>query len=119
MEETYFGVHEDLLYARKINPVQGSPVCLRSFILAVLNLKTSESENVGVLITYPPYLNIVKLVEILNDRGTVDGNSDNYCCGNAESRVGRGSHLCSKVKQCLANLFLVFYSQTYCLKCSS
>lgn len=50
MEETYFGVHEDLLYARKINPVQGSPlllpVCLRSFILAVLNLETSESENV-------------------------------------------------------------------------
>lgn len=72
-------------------------------------LKTRASENaVGVLRTYPPYLNIVKLVEILNDRGTVDGNSDNYCCGNAESRVGRGSHLCSEVKPCLANMFLVF-----------
>lgn len=45
---------------------------------------------------------IVTLVEILDDRGTVDGNSDNYCCGNAESRVGRGSHLCSEVKPCLA-----------------
>lgn len=28
MDETYFGVHEDLLYARKINPVQGSPLHL-------------------------------------------------------------------------------------------
>lgn len=26
MDETYFGVYEDLLYARKINPVQGSPL---------------------------------------------------------------------------------------------
>lgn len=90
-----------------------------SFICAVLNLKTSESENVGVLITYPPYLNIVKLVEILNDRGTVDGNRDNYCCGNAESRVGRGSHLCSKVKHWPISFLFFSLSDSYCLKCSS
>lgn len=39
MEETYFGVHEDLLYARKINPVQGSvrlftSLCASSFLRA-------------------------------------------------------------------------------------
>lgn len=46
LDETYFGVHEKLLYARKIKPVEGTSVCnikdnLRCFFFGFYDTSTA------------------------------------------------------------------------------
>lgn len=99
LDETYMGVYENLLYARKTKPVEGTTLdalmqyssSIYCCLFLVLSRSLKECANFYESSGHIP------IFFFLAFRSSMDGDSDNYCRGDAKSWDGGSCYLCSEV----------------------